>query len=77
MNLFGSHDANRIGSHIVNRTNGIGNFRDWGHYFGASKPIDNPNYSPRKPQAEDIALQKLFRHHANDLRRRAHDLLRR
>ena len=60
LNLFGSHDANRIGSHIVNRANGIGNFRDWGHYFGASKPIDNPDYSPRKPQAEDIALQKLF-----------------
>ena len=60
MNLFGSHDANRIGSHIVNRKNGIGNFRDWGHYFGASKPIDNPDYSPRKPQADDIELQKLF-----------------
>ena len=60
MNLFGSHDANRIGSHIVNRNNGIGNFRDWGHYFGASKPIDNPDYSSRKPQSDDIELQKLF-----------------
>jgi glycosidase len=59
-NLFGSHDANRIGSHIVNRKNGIGNFRNWGRYFGASKPIDNPNYSPRKPGPEDIELQKLF-----------------
>ena len=60
MNLFGSHDANRIGSHIVNRKNGIVNFRDWGQYFGASKAIDNPKYSSRKPNAEDIELQKLF-----------------
>ena len=58
-NLFGSHDANRIGSHIVNRNNGIGNFRDWGQYFGASKG-ENPNYDTRKPQADDIELQKLF-----------------
>ncbi|OZB40796.1 MAG: alpha-amylase [Alishewanella sp. 34-51-39] len=46
-NLFGSHDSNRIGSHIVNR--GIGNFRDWGKYFEL-----------RKPNAEEIRLQKLF-----------------
>ncbi len=59
-NLFGSHDANRIGSYIVNRGSDIGNFRDWGDYFGASNAINNPDYSPRKPQAEDIALQKLF-----------------
>jgi glycosidase len=59
-NLFGSHDANRIGSYVVNRGNDIGNFRDWGDYFGASSAINNPNYSPRKPQAEDIELQKLF-----------------
>lgn len=58
-NLFGSHDSNRIGSHIVNRNNGIGNFRDWGNYFGASKG-ENPNYSTRKPQEDDIELQKLF-----------------
>lgn len=58
-NLFGSHDANRIGSHIVNRDNGIGNFRNWGNYFGASKS-ENSNYSTRKPQEEDIELQKLF-----------------
>jgi len=59
-NLFGSHDANRIGSHIVNRGRGIGNFRDWGYYFNASNAANNPEYSTRKPQAEDIALQKLF-----------------
>ncbi len=57
-NLFGSHDANRIGSHIVNR--GIGNFRDWGNYFGLSKPSENPAYRVTKPVAEDIRLQKLF-----------------
>ena len=57
-NLFGSHDVNRIGSHIVNR--GIGNFRDWGSYYGISKAIENPEYSPRKPNADDIQLQKLF-----------------
>ena len=57
-NLFGSHDVNRIGSHIVNR--GIGNFRDWGTYYSISKAIDNPDYSPRKPGVDDIRLQKLF-----------------
>jgi glycosidase len=57
-NLFGSHDANRIGSHIVNR--GIGNFRDWGHYFNTSRAQDNPNYSTRKPNQDDLKLQKLF-----------------
>lgn len=59
-NLFGSHDANRIGSHIVNRNRGIGNFRDWGNYFNASIAANNPKYSTRKPQKEDIELQKLF-----------------
>jgi cyclomaltodextrinase / maltogenic alpha-amylase / neopullulanase len=57
-NLFGSHDSNRIGSHIVNR--GIGNFRDWGDYFQLSQPINNPGYKVRKPNAEEIRLQKLF-----------------
>jgi cyclomaltodextrinase len=57
-NLFGSHDSNRIGSHILNR--GIGAFRDWGAYFNTSKPIDNPNYSPAKPGPNEIHLQKLF-----------------
>ncbi len=57
-NLFGSHDSNRIGSHIVNR--GIGNFRDWGAYFNLSQAINNPEYNVRKPSAEEIQLQKLF-----------------
>lgn len=59
-NLFGSHDANRIGSHIVNRNRGIGNFRNWGAYFNASGASNNPKYSTRKPQEDDIELQKLF-----------------
>jgi len=57
-NLFGSHDANRIGSHIVNR--GFEDFRNWGTYFGASKALENPDYSTRKPTEEDLVLQKLF-----------------
>lgn len=57
-NLFGSHDTNRIGSHIVNRGNG--NYRDWHNYIRISKAIENPRYSPRKPDVEDVALQKLF-----------------
>ncbi len=59
-NLFGSHDSNRIGSHIVNRDRGIGNFRNWGDYFNASQAANNPDYSTRKPTAEDVELQKLF-----------------
>lgn len=57
-NLFGSHDVNRIGSHIHNR--GIGNFRNWGEYFGKSQALKNPNYKVDKPNADDLALQKLF-----------------
>ncbi len=57
-NLFGSHDANRIASHIVNR--GIGNFRDWGKYFALSQAANNPTYKIRKPTQTEIHLQKLF-----------------
>lgn len=57
-NLFGSHDANRIGSHIVNR--GVGQYRNWGNYFGKSQAANNPKYSTRKPTVNDIKLQKLF-----------------
>jgi len=57
-NLFGSHDSNRIGSHIVNR--GIGNFRNWGSYFNLSNVGNNPDYQVRKPNAGEIQLQKLF-----------------
>ncbi len=57
-NLFGSHDSNRIASHIVNR--GIGNFRDWGTYFNLSQAARNPDYNVRKPNKAEIQLQKLF-----------------
>jgi len=57
-NLFGSHDSNRIGSHIVNR--GIENFRNWGTYFTRSIPADNPDYDVRKPNKAEVRLQKLF-----------------
>ena len=57
-NLFGSHDSNRIASHIVNR--GIGNFRDWGAYFNLSQAASNPVYNVRKPNQSEIQLQKLF-----------------
>lgn len=57
-NLFGSHDSNRIGSHIVNR--GIGNYREWGNYFNISKAAGNAEYSTRKPSEADVELQKLF-----------------
>jgi glycosidase len=45
-NLLGSHDTNRISSHVVN-----GNkvrFSDWGKYFAWSK-ANNPEYKTRKP----------------------------
>ncbi|MCD4793077.1 MAG: glycoside hydrolase family 13 protein [Bacteroidales bacterium] len=57
-NLFGSHDSNRIGSHIVNR--GIWNFRDWGNYFGKSQAANNSDYKVRKPNKEELHLQKFF-----------------
>jgi glycosidase len=57
-NLFGSHDSNRLGSHIVNR--GIGNFRDWGPYFNISQAANNSEYQVRKPNQHEVQLQKLF-----------------
>ncbi|NMH64078.1 alpha-amylase [Shewanella sp. SHSM-M6] len=57
-NLFGSHDTNRLASHIVNR--GLGNFRNWGQYFNLSQAANNPEYRVRKPNADEIRLQKLF-----------------
>lgn len=57
-NLFGSHDSNRLGSHIVNR--GIGNFADWGTYFNLSQAASNSDYQVRKPNQQEIRLQKLF-----------------
>jgi glycosidase len=56
-NLFGSHDANRIGSHIVNKD--LGRYRDWGKYYGQSQ-ASNPKYNTRKPTIEELKVQKLF-----------------
>lgn len=56
-NLFGSHDSNRLGSAIVNRD--FARYGDWGEYFGKSK-ASNPDYSTRKPTAEEQKVQKLF-----------------
>lgn len=58
MNLLGSHDTNRIGSYLKNR--GLGRYRDWSTYFSLSKAAENPAYDPRRPSAEDRALQKLL-----------------
>lgn len=57
-NLFGSHDVNRLGSHIVNR--GIENFRNWGKYFNSSKAAENPDYKVRAPNSSEKKLQRLF-----------------
>ena len=57
-NLFGSHDANRVASHIKNR--GVWNFRDWGGYYGKSQVGGNPHYDVSKPTPEDYQLQKLL-----------------
>lgn len=56
-NLFGSHDANRIGSHIVNAD--LGSYRKFGEYFQLSKG-SNQDYNVRKPNDEEYHLQKLF-----------------
>ena len=56
-NLFGSHDTDRIGSHIVNRDREhAGN---WSAYFDFSK-VENGQYDPRKPTAAELESQKLF-----------------
>ena len=58
MNLFDSHDTNRLASYIVNR--GMGSYRKWGEYFRMSQVEHNPKYKVNKPGKEDIRLQKLF-----------------
>ncbi len=56
-NLFGSHDTDRIGSHIVNRDREhAGN---WQAYFEFSK-VENGQYNPRKPTPGELDSQKLF-----------------
>ena len=57
-NLIDSHDSNRVGSHVVN-PDGVA-FRDWSRYHAASKAVENPAYDPRKPNAEEVAVQRLI-----------------
>lgn len=56
-NLFGSHDTDRIGSHIVNRDKEHAS--DWAAYFNFSK-VQNGQYDPRKPTPKELESQKLF-----------------
>ncbi|MFM8684572.1 MAG: glycoside hydrolase family 13 protein [Chthoniobacterales bacterium] len=56
-NLFGSHDTDRIGSHIVNRDNEQAS--NWQAYFAFSK-VENGQYDPRKPTDKELESQKLF-----------------
>ncbi len=56
-NLFGSHDTDRIGSHIVNRDKERAG--DWNKYFGFSK-AQSGLYDTRKPTGDELASQKLF-----------------
>jgi len=56
-NLFGSHDTDRIGSHIVNRDRAKTD--DWSGYFEFSK-AKSGNYDTRKPTEDELKSQKLF-----------------
>lgn len=56
-NLLGSHDVNRIASHIYNAE--VGAYRDWGSYFNLSK-ASNPAYRTEKPPAAVYETQKLM-----------------
>lgn len=56
-NLFDSHDANRLASHIVNRD--LAPYAKWGQYYEKSK-ASNPKYDTRKPGEAELAIQKLM-----------------
>ena len=53
-NLFGSHDANRLASHIVNRN--FAKYGDWGTYFSLSK-ASNPAYNTRNTRGIERKIQ--------------------
>ena len=57
MNLFGSHDTQRILSHIVNKDKY--KIRKWGQNFDKFKG-SNPNYDTRKPTQGEIDKLKLM-----------------
>ncbi len=56
-NLLGSHDTERIASHIKNGH--ICRYRDWHKYQQLTKG-SNSNYDTGKPKPDDISLQKLL-----------------
>lgn len=56
-NLFGSHDTDRIGSHILNRDKHDAS--DWPGYFNFSK-AQSGRYDTRKPGDREREAQKLF-----------------
>lgn len=57
MNLYGSHDTQRILSHIVNKDKY--KIRKWGQNFDKFKG-SNPKYDTRKPKQEEIDKLKLM-----------------
>jgi cyclomaltodextrinase len=56
-NLFGSHDANRIGSHAMNAD--LGRYGNWGKWFNISRG-SNDKYNTAKPTEQALKKQKLF-----------------
>lgn len=55
-NLHGSHDTQRMASHLVNKD--LAKIRDWGATFELWK-ASNPNYNPRKPTEDEYRILKL------------------
>ncbi len=56
-NLLGSHDTQRILSHIVNKN--IGPMRNWGSYYEKTRAA-NKNYETRRPDEHEINIYKLM-----------------
>jgi cyclomaltodextrinase / maltogenic alpha-amylase / neopullulanase len=56
-NLYDSHDANRVSSHIANPD--IERYRFWSRYFNASKAT-NYDYNTGKPSIEDFEKLRLM-----------------
>ncbi len=56
-NLNGSHDTQRLASHIVNRD--LAKIRNWSETFDLWKG-SNPNYDTRKPNDEEVQIIKLL-----------------
>lgn len=57
MNLFDSHDTNRMASHIVNEQRK--KYHNWGEYFGWSRS-ENKEYLTRKPNKKERDIQKMI-----------------